>query len=476
VTASTNYTDWGIYLDSSSNNKVCDNNLTRNGGGINLDYSSENTVSNDNVTENGGGISISLSSNNTLSNNTVTGSGSWGMWLMGSSNSMVSDNTVTRNHYDGIILDSFSGDTVSGNNVSGNFGNGIYLDCSNEMVSGNNVTGNSDGITLDFSSSGNSIVGNNIKNNSEYGVWLYSSSSGNRFYHNNFIGNTKQVYLYTSSHANVWDDGYPSGGNYWSDYRTKYPNAAENDSSGLWNTPYVIDANNTDGYPLMAPFCTFDVSTRNGTAYAVGIVSNSSITNLSFNQPAKTLSFKVTGTNGTMGFCRVAIPNMLMSCANLEDWMVTVNGTLINDRTIINDTSYTYIYFTYHHSTETVQIQSTSAIPESQPSMLLPLFMIITLLGAMVIKRKRKVAHVSLQVRTALAFCDRSLIMYRRVFPNFFLGERPGLPTVSSDVIARETILHLLNLRVRDYAVIMRRLMSGKLYRNPSSLPPSRNS
>jgi hypothetical protein len=52
---------------------------------------------------------------------------------------------------------------------------------------------------------------------------------------------------------NVWDNGYPSGGNYWRDYQTRYPNATEIDSSGIWNTPYVIDANNTDRYPLMAP-------------------------------------------------------------------------------------------------------------------------------------------------------------------------------------------------------------------------------
>jgi hypothetical protein len=52
--------------------------------------------------------------------------------------------------------------------------------------------------------------------------------------------------------ANVWDDGIR--GNYWSDYLTQYPNAAEIDSSGVWNTPYVIDTNNTDHYPLMVQY------------------------------------------------------------------------------------------------------------------------------------------------------------------------------------------------------------------------------
>jgi hypothetical protein len=31
------------------------------------------------------------------------------------------------------------------------------------------------------------------------------------------------------------------------------PNATERDNSGIWNTPYVIDASNVDHYPLTKP-------------------------------------------------------------------------------------------------------------------------------------------------------------------------------------------------------------------------------
>jgi hypothetical protein len=54
------------------------------------------------------------------------------------------------------------------------------------------------------------------------------------------------------SSVNIWDDG--SRGNYWSDYLTKYPNATGVDSSGVWNTPYVIGTNNADHYPLMVQY------------------------------------------------------------------------------------------------------------------------------------------------------------------------------------------------------------------------------
>jgi hypothetical protein len=78
---------------------------------------------------------------------------------------------------------------------------------------------------------------------------------------------------------NIWDNGYPSGGNYWSDYLTRYPNAKMIDDSGIGDTPYfvmpngfvdttgmsssatnywtklnAVELNNTDRYPLMSPF------------------------------------------------------------------------------------------------------------------------------------------------------------------------------------------------------------------------------
>jgi parallel beta-helix repeat protein len=274
---------------------------------------------------------------------------------------------------------------LSGNNVTANTDYGVYLESSsNNTLSGNTVTANGyDGIYLASSCDNNTLSGNNVTANSGDGFDLYGSS-GNRIFHNDFLNNGQQAFAFNST--NTWDDGYPSGGNYWSDYRTSYPNAAEFDSSGIWNTSYVIDVNNTDRYPLMGPFHAFGVGTWGGVAYSVDTVSNSTITNLSFNQPAKTLTFDVTGTNGTTGFSRVAIPKTLMS----GSWTVIVNGAPVSYSTA-TDANYTYIYFTYHHSTKTVQITSTSAIPEFQPSMLLPLFMMITLIGAIIIKRKRNV-------------------------------------------------------------------------------------
>jgi len=136
-----------------------------------------------------------------------------------------------------------------------NFDYGIHLDSSfSNRISGNNITANShDGIDL-IRSSNNSISGNNITANGFYGILLYDSSN-NKIFHNSFVNNNIQVY--SSGSANIWDDGYPSGGNYWSDcisvdvYSGPYQN--ETGSDGIGDTRYIIDENNTDSYPLMNP-------------------------------------------------------------------------------------------------------------------------------------------------------------------------------------------------------------------------------
>jgi parallel beta-helix repeat protein len=90
----------------------------------------------------------------------------------------------------------------------------------------------------------------NIFQKNDVAINLTESSTGNVIYHNNFDCNTYQAIISTPG-QNIWDDGYPSGGNYWSDYKIRYPNANEIDTSRIWDTQYVIDANNIDHYPLM---------------------------------------------------------------------------------------------------------------------------------------------------------------------------------------------------------------------------------
>jgi len=74
------------------------------------------------------------------------------------------------------------------------------------------------------------------------------------------MDNTEQVNNYYST--NVWDNGYSSGGNYWSDYTGQ-----DSDGDGVGDTPYVIDAENKDNYPFINPWApqAIDIATTNTT-------------------------------------------------------------------------------------------------------------------------------------------------------------------------------------------------------------------
>jgi len=246
----------GISLYSSSDyNTISGNNITNNDSGVVLWSSSSNSVSGNNITNNNYyGIGLYYSSSNSISGNNITNNGH-GIWLYYSSSNSISGNNITANNYHGIRLTSSLSNSVSGNNITNNYyGINLGFSSNNNTMSGNNITNNYYGIGLYYSSNYNSVSGNNITNN-YYGIYLHYSSD-NRVFHNNLINNTNQ--LYSSNSVNIWDDGYPSGGNYWSDYTGvdlySGPDQDLLGSDGMGDTPYIIDENNTDHYPLMNPW------------------------------------------------------------------------------------------------------------------------------------------------------------------------------------------------------------------------------
>jgi len=106
----------------------------------------------------------------------------------------------------------------------------------------------------------NSIIYCDIFGNRGYGINITSSyggsSNNNKFYHNNFLNDTNNA---ADECNNAWDNGYPSGGNYWSDYwgddLYSGPNQDIPGPDGIGDIPYEIPCEHgIDYYPLMNPF------------------------------------------------------------------------------------------------------------------------------------------------------------------------------------------------------------------------------
>lgn len=273
---------------------------------------------------------------------------------------------------------------------------GIFVKSNNSLLTGNIIVNSNISGILIYASCGcsplwrNIITENNLSNN-YYGVQLINSVEG-QVYHNNFINNTYQAYLYPSSNT-TWDNGYPSGGNYWSTYKStdirKGPNQEEPGSDGIGDVSYTMFAIITDNFPLMAPISKFDAYNENGASYSVDIVSNSTISDFYFNpNEGAFLRFNVTGEDGTIGFCRVTIPKNLLWVK--DGWNILVGSEQITDYTIIPDENYAYLYFIYHHSTKTVEIRGDNVIPEFPSAMILLLTIVFMALVVAITKKTWK--------------------------------------------------------------------------------------
>jgi parallel beta-helix repeat protein len=252
----TGYQNCGV-LVSSSGNLISGNDIENNSGdGICLLLSSNgNNITGNSVQNNTRTGIYCSSSNNNLDGNNVEGNGYNGVSLHSSDNNIISDNNITDNH-DGIYIWSSScNNTISGNNVTVNNYHGVWLDSSsNNSLLRNSVTDNGEGITLQTGSSFNSLIGNDVADNHDFGVGV-EKSSYNNIYHNSFDNDANVVG--TLDLVNLWDNGYPSGGNYWSDFsgndsfRGVYQNETGRD--GIVDSPHILDENNTDHYPLTKP-------------------------------------------------------------------------------------------------------------------------------------------------------------------------------------------------------------------------------
>jgi parallel beta-helix repeat protein len=279
----------GVVLSETQSSNLGKNNVANNNYGIYVDYySTLNNVTENNVTaNNNGGISIYLqSNNNTINHNNIISNPNQGIYANDSLYNTVAENYVkgssagislnSSSNYNNILANNVTGNTngiqlqyssynnLVGNNVSANSWDGIHCGaCSFDYLSANNISSN--GVSGIFAGTcrNTTIIKNNIAGNA-FGVY-FGDTSNCTIYHNNFTTNVMQQAYTQSASVDIWDNGWPSGGNYWSDYTGKdqywgpYP-PHHVGPDGIGDTPYTIDASNLDHYPLMQPWTPPDVA------------------------------------------------------------------------------------------------------------------------------------------------------------------------------------------------------------------------
>jgi len=215
----------GVLIKYSNYNAVEDNKLSNNSCGILLDDSNYNEITKNNCSNNGEGVSLLGSNNNRITNNDCLNNR--GDYYLG----------------DGIYLE-YSSNNIIINNVCSNNGYGIYL----------------------YESNSNIVTNNNYSSNN-YGICTYYSNN-NDIYLNNFINNSIENIFYHIS-TNIWNSTEPityiyNGktyinylGNYWSDHECEDANG-----DGICDSPYVIDSDNQDNYPLVKPFENYQIQEK----------------------------------------------------------------------------------------------------------------------------------------------------------------------------------------------------------------------
>jgi len=194
--------EYGIYIDTIASSKITveDNIIKSNECGIDIERSHSPFI--------------------ILKNTYVHSNTKEGIRLFKSCNTIISKNTVDSN-YKGIHLDS---------------------SCKWCDIHDNTVSNNEDcGLELFYYTAYNDIAGNTVKLN-RLGIKLSQMCGDNKIYHNNFVDNTVQT---IDTGYDIWDDGYPSGGNYWGDH-----DCHGNPSDG--SEPYIINEgeDSIDYYPF----------------------------------------------------------------------------------------------------------------------------------------------------------------------------------------------------------------------------------
>jgi hypothetical protein len=145
--------------------------------------------------------------------------------------------------------------TIKNNTFSGSgYNDNVRLNkANNNYFEGNRITNNGSSCIwmVYWPGLNNTFVENYIVNSGGTAIGWNLGGGGAKFYHNTIGGGINGYY----APACTWDNGYPSGGNYWIGYASadafSGPGQNLTGSDGIADTKMIIDGDDIDNYPLM---------------------------------------------------------------------------------------------------------------------------------------------------------------------------------------------------------------------------------
>ena len=312
--------------------------------------------------------------------------------------------------YDCFVVGYGTNNVTIANSTAIGFNICLYINCDNCTTKGNTFSGSGyiDNIRLDAANN-NYFEGNNITNSGGSCVWMYHYPGLNNTFVNNYIVNSNGIAIgrnlggggatfyhnvigggiqayYTP--ACTWDNGYPSGGNYWIGYVStdKFSGPYQNitGSDGIGDTPYIIDGDDIDHYPfMMIDICNVSQTpSKDNVTLADNVEVNATVTHYF---PLEQVILNCTYTNGT------ATWTDSINMTNLEDdiWSGVILALPVG-------TNVTYVIIAQDNSGSMISSKDQGysfdypvVIPEFPSMLILPLFLVASLLAVIFYRRKR---------------------------------------------------------------------------------------